>query len=214
MTRFEDFIAVKTKEVKVSKEIIAKIKKRSKPFLKSINQCIGDCALYRGMYISKNEGWKKTRKDRKPFDTPEWIHEALDKEFYKKFGWKARSQSVFAVGGAIRTTGYGGDTYIIFPTGKFEYLWSPKVSDLYGHLSQKYSTLDGTDRDWNKDVLLYIPKIVNTYKNTNLCEALKSDHEIMINCPGYFFISARLLGSPGIIDYWIKTNLLEYGVIN
>jgi hypothetical protein len=31
-----------------------------------------------------------------------------------------------------------GTTYVIFPIGKYKLMWSPKVRDLYDHLSNKF----------------------------------------------------------------------------
>ncbi len=78
-----------------------------------------------------------TRKNRKPLDTPIKLHNILDKMFQKKFGWKARSEGVFAAGkwyfsGSKDT--YYGDTYLFFPIGNFKYVWSPKIDDLYEDL--------------------------------------------------------------------------------
>jgi len=70
------------------------------------------------------------RKDRRPKDTSieDTIH--IDKLFYKKFGWRPRTEGVFATGDWYEASHYG-NIYAFFPANGFQYVWSTKYSDLY-----------------------------------------------------------------------------------
>jgi len=90
------------------------------------------------MYIGKKDKIKhykikKTRKNRKPKDTPYEVHEILDDLFYRKFGIKARSQTIFATGYIVEADQYG-NVYLMFPIGRYEIIWSPDIQDLWGFL--------------------------------------------------------------------------------
>jgi len=94
---------------------------------------------------------KKTRKDRMPTDTPEAVHTLLDRSFKKKFGWRVRSQGVFTTSDKIYAGGYGLNV-LFFPIGKYKYVYSPEVRDLYAHIG-------GED-------LSYIEVILDGYSDT------------------------------------------------
>ena len=130
MTKFIKYLNEKspTKE-----DLIDLIQTNCQPFLKEMRQNNIKDFLYRGVNYGLNY-WevKKTRTDRKPKDTKQKIHELLDDLFLKKFGWRARSQGVFAIGDKLKICQKGyGHHHIFFPIGKYKYLWSPLVEDLY-----------------------------------------------------------------------------------
>lgn len=76
----------------------------------------------------------KTRKDRRPLDTPQELHEIWNKEFKKKFGWNARSEGAFATSLKNLAEGFFGNVYLFFPIGRFKYVWSPAVDDLANYI--------------------------------------------------------------------------------
>ena len=93
--------------------------------------------LYRGLknyddkkQISDNIYKIKPRADRKPKDT-NIIHQTIiDNFFYKEFGWKPRSDGVFATQ-TKAITGLYGYKGIFLPVNGYKYLWSKKYKDLY-----------------------------------------------------------------------------------
>ena len=116
------------KEGKDSKEILAILYEDCFPFLKEIKGT--DEFLYRGVSLSVSDILKRTTRleDRRPKDTPEWMHEVLNNAFESKFGWPARN-GVFATSDIDDAEKYG-TAYLFFPIGKYEYVWSPTVEDL------------------------------------------------------------------------------------
>jgi hypothetical protein len=74
------------------------------------------------------------RTDRVPLDTPKAIHDILDKEFKKKFGWKVRSEGVFVTSVQYMASAYG-EVVMFFPVNGYKYVWSPEIFDLSVHIS-------------------------------------------------------------------------------
>ena len=74
---------------------------------------------------------KNIRTNRKPSDMDMDLYNYYDKTFYKKFGIKGRSGSLFCSGDSHMAGGYGDTNYIVFPVGKYEILWSDEIRDLY-----------------------------------------------------------------------------------
>jgi hypothetical protein len=75
----------------------------------------------------------KPRKDRKPVDIPIKLHDEFDELFRREFGWNVRSEGIFATGKRSTASGYG-DVYLFFPIGRFDFIWSPYIKDLYDEL--------------------------------------------------------------------------------
>jgi hypothetical protein len=87
--------------------------------------------LYRGLQKTTEDfGTKIPRQNRKPKDTSIGTHEMYDDAFEKRFGWRARSEGVFATASVDIARGYGKAS-IIFPTNGFKYIWSTSFDDLY-----------------------------------------------------------------------------------
>lgn len=92
--------------------------------------------LYSGRRSSDTIIRKEVRKNRRPMDTPDEIHDLLNDEFKNKFGVKARSQSIFAVPEGDVT--FYGEPFFLFPVGKkYMYIWSEHVKDLFAHIGDK-----------------------------------------------------------------------------
>jgi hypothetical protein len=113
-------------------EIITLIMNKCQPYIKEILPIYhNDNLMYSGRkHLSSNTIIKKIRNDRKPTDTPIKIQELFDSLFKKYHGWKPRSSSIFCTG-SISTAGDYGKVYMVFPMGKFKYLWNPDISDLF-----------------------------------------------------------------------------------
>jgi hypothetical protein len=156
---------------------------------------------------------KDVRADRKPVDINIEIHNDIDALFQLKFGYPARSSSIFCTT-RYDITGLYGKTYLIFPKGSFKFLWSPTIYDLYVYFGKKsnYSEIKrsngilqlyvdeitkeykGTEREKdipelaNERYAQFLQDIVDTYSKNNFRAALDSQHEVMINCKSYYAV--------------------------
>ena len=68
--------------------------------------------------------------DRIPKDIDRQMHDELNDEFERRFGWAVRN-GVFASSDYDDIKSYHKNTYIFFPIGNYECVWSPYVDDLY-----------------------------------------------------------------------------------
>lgn len=132
------------------------VEKKCKPFLKELkyrNEKEMNM-LYRGSNRSKDIGKKKVRKDRIPKDMPYDAHDALDTAFDNIYGWRARSEGLFCTG-RQRTAATYGSSQIIFPIGKFRYLWSDNIHDLYSYTDDGANVAGGPteddEYDWRRE---------------------------------------------------------------
>jgi hypothetical protein len=185
------------------------------PFLKELKKTQYKYMLYRGYKkdVSKSVEFVKPRKNRRPKDTPLALHNLLDDLFKKKFGWKVRSEGVFVAPRNFPLSDYGR-VYLFFPVGKFKYVWSPKVSDLYEELDWITTAYYYDSGDFEAEQAIYnwinpiedfeewrsnfdaekyflekLEKIINTYTNKDLSGALiKGRNEMAIQCEEYCLI--------------------------
>lgn len=153
-------------------------------------------SLWRG-YRKKPDPFLKVvpRKNRKPVDVPEDVHNRLNKLLYKKFGWHVRSEGVFATGDKFVAGCYGSGEYIMFPIGKYKYVWSPKVFDMWEDLKTA-GIVAGNPGD--KTQSLYTPgltthekvlkDIVDSYTDKNLVQGIGKEVEITIKCKSYYLL--------------------------
>jgi len=82
-------------------------------------------------------------------DMPDNIHKALDIMFNKYYGWKARSNSIFCTGLRSDASEYGERVYLIFPVGKYKYLYNPYIPDLYIELNN--GNIDNEFEEWYRN---------------------------------------------------------------
>ncbi len=115
---------------------------------------------------------------RSPSDSLIEIHEFADMWFQQHFGWRARSQGTFVTGRKTEAAAYG-HPHLIFPVGEFDYIWSPKIHDLYTAIPQ---TVD-VDQD-------EVYKILGDgdYQDANLNQGLRKGNEVMLKCKSYVAI--------------------------
>jgi len=95
----------------------------------------------------------KTRTDREPTDMCIEMHNFFDEKFYNKFKIHARSQTVFCFPSLKAAKHYGSKQNIIIPIGKFDYIWSPKIDDLFSHIENEtyYDDMCKNSYDYNSD---------------------------------------------------------------
>jgi hypothetical protein len=130
-------------------------------------------------------GIKNVRTDRRPLDTSERRHKIFDEWFERKFGWKPRSEGVFAFGekASISEIKTYGKPCIIFPIGPIKYVWSPRVSDLYADII--YSGIKDKDDDSIEDRILEWLDHAG-YIDQGLEDAALGNSEVMIKCSRYY----------------------------
>lgn len=175
--------------------------------------------LYRGFKKSVDDVNKNifvSQEFREPKDTSEEIHNDIDKLFYKKFRWHVRSQGVFATHNYDETWRYG-EEYMFFPIGKYKFVWSPEITDLYAdhlygfedqirsdleddwkekrdnHKSKKpfISLGEYIDDNYEKYYDKELEEIVDKYKDTDLKNAILSRNEITFDCNKYYLIEPK-----------------------
>ena len=142
---------------------------------------------------------ERPRTDRRPRDTPRWVHDAVDDFFEDKFNVQLRSASLFVSSGLREVTGYG-KIYIVIPMGNYHSYFSPKVLDLTTELfpdgiNEIDTSLIRGDEFWKDEG---IPKPTKAqqleelklflkdakYQDNNI-EALKHKGEVMLVCSSY-----------------------------
>jgi hypothetical protein len=108
---------------------IEMLKKDCAPVIKEITKA--KKLIYRGA-SSQNSliTRRRTRMNRRPLNIEIEIHKILDQLFKKKFGWRARSQSI--TGTSRRNSAYlfGSQVYMLFPIGEYEVIWIKNIGDL------------------------------------------------------------------------------------
>jgi len=119
--------------------------------------------LWRGVKTdtSSNIIEEVPRIDRKPRDTKQWLHDKLDDAFKVKFGWKVRSEGIFATS-SIDFAKQFGKPYMFFPFDGYKYVWNPYVRDLTAKIISVNIDLDKLDdlelKMWATDRFLEINK--------------------------------------------------------
>jgi len=159
----------------------------------------------------------KVRKNRRPSDTSEGLTKVYDDLFNKRFGWKPRTNSIFCSGNVYDIPRYG-NPYFIFPIGKYKYLWSPDIDDMYSssYTNSVIDTItlrndipygdidDIKDNTPKRDIIIKSldNKIISTYTDKNLDKALSGSNEIMINCKEYIALKQDMFEEP--LDYYLS----------
>lgn len=178
------------------KEIIDLLKKDCQKFYKERG---GDgTRIFRATNekIEKIEKFKQKKTLRKPLDTPPEIHNFLDNELGKKFGWFVRSTAIFTQGNHANGLDWYGQEYYFFPIGEFKFVWNTKIDDFFIFLENwEIARKSGVGTwlnpgiKWEKIKSLIERKVLPYYIDKNLDKAIYSGHEIMFDCPnGYYMV--------------------------
>ena len=173
-------------DIKAFKKAAKLIAKNCQPFLAAVKGKPNKHILFRGIR-GVEFGDKIMRKGkcpvgRKPRDTPKIIHKFADEWFLEKTGIRYRSNAVFCTGYEGNASTYG-PVYVMLPIGPMSFCYSPLIEDLTNDLDMASS-----DEETRKDTRKTL-KDGKYEQNTNLVSAIKSGHEIMIHCSGYYVIS-------------------------
>jgi len=173
-----------------------------KPFIKELRGASE--LLYRGVKRSEIPDFytiKTSRTNRRPRFVHMDLHNELGSYLKSKFGWNPRTEGLFTTK-SISNAYSWGKPVIIFPIGKFKYIWIENAHDLYGSYDS-YSDLD-PDSPTRKLVFKNIKRIVDIeYNSTNLNKYLSipshTTTECIIKCDRYYSINIE----------WVET-LKEY----
>jgi len=129
---------------------------------------------------------------REPLNTPFEVHSALNQYFIGNFGWPVRN-GLFAYGMCNKFTdedalGYG-ETYLLFPKGKFRYVFDPNIFDLYKH------QLNFGKLNTKLEIKEFIKSI--NYQSTDLDKFIhiikyrERSVEIMVRCNSYYLVDVK-----------------------
>ena len=97
-----------------------------------------------------------TNKNRRPTDSPDWLHDAMNDALRDVTGSPMRTDSVFVTGSQDNALEYG-TMYLVFPIGKVDYAWSPQLVDATSELYLK--VMDGFNLPANTAAAAGISKI-------------------------------------------------------
>jgi hypothetical protein len=140
----------------------------------------------------------KPRNNRIPRDTPKEVHEYLDKEFKKRFGWNVRSKGVFATANFDAAEDYG-TPYYFYPSNGFKVVYSDKIDDLTLYLDDN----NVIHREGNKWITTDVWKskideldIVHEYKQggpADINKALQTFNEVIFKCDFYYIVNVNFV---------------------
>jgi hypothetical protein len=182
-------------------ELKSAINKDCKPFIKEIkganNLLLRGVKPYDVPMVFKT---KTVRKDRKPRLVDKELHKRIGKLSKKLFGWNIREEGIFTTI-SFSVARHWGQPIIVFPIGKFKYVWSDDVKDLY-YGYDTYNPIYDYFGDEIKDHVVQsneevwkniIEPAVKGYHTTNLKQYLNSSinniSECIINCDKYYIIN-------------------------
>ena len=177
------------------------INKDCKPFIKEIKGA--NNLLLRGVnqsVVPTVFTVKNVRKDRKPRMIDKELHKKIGELSKKLFGWNIREEGIFTTI-SYEAARHWGHPIIMFPIGKFKYVWSDDVEDLYyGYdiYNPIYDYFDDDVVQSNEEVWEdTIEPAVKRYHTTNLKQYLNSStnniSECIINCDKYYMINFEWL---------------------
>jgi hypothetical protein len=143
-------------------------------------------------------GIKKHERRSGPRDSDVRLHTAINDFFEEKFDWIARTDALFTTSHWQDAHGYGV-VYLVFPIGKFQYLWSPDIDDLWAETCKIRSKVDNRyityDDAKEKALCLTIDKVKESrwFFNKGLKQAMAARNEIMLKSltERYYFIETN-----------------------
>lgn len=154
-------------------------------------------------YFSKLYTIEKSYENRKPTDTSKELTKLFDEAFKVIFGWKGRTNhSIFTWN--ISTIGC-----YFFPIGKYKYIYSPKIRDLWyvsdeidalishnQYVYKQVNTLNINNKKYKEIELNSVLDWINEkkYSDRNLENFIgkKPEFEIMFQCKEYLLISEKI----------------------
>jgi len=149
---------------------------------------------------------KAVRNDRQPKDSSVLAHNIVNEWFKDEFGYPARSETIFCIGmigkygdesaGIVRKY---GTPRVVFPIGKFEYVWATDVHDLFQQL-HAMQTPNISEEELRKKIHRFLDHA--DYSHRYLKNALNQGNEIMVRCKNYYAIDVEHAYD---LKEWMKT---------
>lgn len=137
------------------------------------------------------------RKDRRPRDSTQYVHDLMDAYFEEKFGEKIRSSGLFASGNISVARKYGTPHFVL-PVGKFKFFWAEfdgkPIKDTLGiarHIENMMIT------KWDREKHFVTKQIMDeiTWRDDDLPRAIESGAEIA------FLAESAILIPVGDLNY-------------
>lgn len=164
------------------------IRKNCNPYLETL-RITDQKILVRGSHsnIETYKEYNHNLNERRPLNMPIDIHDKLNHHFEPEFGWKIRN-GVFCFGIDINKNishnlGYGNN-YYFFPKGEFEFVYAPKIFDLFEYFNEP-----NTDKN---------DKFVNIqYKSNDFAQAVLTtidpdfSNEISLKVNEYYLVNMK-----------------------
>lgn len=186
-----------------SVNIAARIARDCQPFLKQsgFDPSDGGTGIFRGQDRIPNLFRKFQSRTRKPVDSADDIHDALDRALNTLTGIKYRSHGVFATGDKREASSYG-KACMFFPIGDFKFCWSPMIEDAYtvfdsgfNHHEPSSVTRGYIKASYANDREEYVNELEDFissgragYRTDNLPVSRDKKHEIMFSCKEYYLL--------------------------
>jgi len=185
-----------------------------KEYIDTIKECNKGKLLIRGIYsYSKTPSIIKTKHNwnRIPLDVPSNWHDFLNGIFNSRFKWYVRSGIFCFFTDNKYSSGYGDTDYFVFPIGQFEYVWCPKIRDLFNEYEDEFNDnfmnyidcegddfgdYEVTEEQMEEGMWKFQDDIENIilkdYKNNDIC-SIQNHVEVSINCDEYYLVSKEYL---------------------
>ena len=135
-------------------------------------------SLFRGLQSKKFFLDLTPPVNRPPKDSGSWLHNLTVKQLDAAGFTANRNNSFFCSGDFKQTLPYG-TTYIVFPYNTFQYTWSTKIIDWFGHWDTINPNPSKLTPEEFEDV--YGFRAGNNRTLDDLDKAISSKHEIMIH---------------------------------
>lgn len=129
------------------------------------------------------------RRDRRPRNSSGRFHEIADRWFELSFGIAYRSHGLFLTSRQISASTYAetpDHVMRVIPLSTYRYCWSPAVSDLL-FAATKLATSS------KEEIEAYLESA--QFRETDLEDAHKAGHEVMLYCEQYISIPVGLFES-------------------
>ena len=189
---FKQYLIEQELSTKEIYDVVEEIITNCKPYLNEIKEP-QNFMLYRGVtqVIPSTGEILNTHRDRIPTDTSPAFHKALDDWFFNRFNIRFRSHNAMFCSPNKKYTNMYGNSCVVYPIGKINYIWSPKVTDLYSYIKQKEKgesvSVDISPEDAYKRINKWFEEDnIEYFFNTQLTS--NTHNEVMIHVPSYYVI--------------------------
>jgi len=164
------------------------------PFLQDIDGNLQDYLLWRGMNVYSKDrfGEKEMRANRNPLNTPDEIHNEMNKWYQKNYGHPYRN-GVFCTGDYSTAGGYGY-ARAIFPKGEFDFISHRTMDDSFD-VAQRAMMVDSNKMVFVVNNLL--DSIKSGFNTTDLKSAISGQTEIILWVPEYYYLDIDMVKAIG-----------------